>query len=102
MAKGLPLKRLLEIPPAPLFWVTVVLLVPVLVSVPVRSKISKKPPTVVVIKIVYYSLEASVQRSAQGWLTSRVTASLQTRTSLSGVPSSLLLCLSCFSSALPR
>jgi len=31
MAKGLPLRRLLEIPPAPLFWVTVVLLVPVLV-----------------------------------------------------------------------
>ena len=31
MAKGFAVKMTFEIPPAPLFWVTVVLLVPVLV-----------------------------------------------------------------------
>ena len=38
MAKGLPLRRLLEIPPAPLFWVTVVLLVPVFVRFSCRRR----------------------------------------------------------------
>jgi hypothetical protein len=43
MAKGFAVKMTFEIPPAPLFWVPVVLLVPVFLRVPVRSKINKKP-----------------------------------------------------------